>query len=176
MSRRTSLQRNDNRWHSSPEWYTPGWLLERIAAFLGPDWYDPCPPSYGQGLAENGLATSWDGKRVYCNPPYGKSSAAWVVKAMTEPCREVIMLLPAYTETAWFQALYAHTLLFFRGRVRFEYMGHTGEPAPHPSVLVYRGRRYKQFADAFCDLGPVLRVYRAHQENVVRLIDVEATA
>ena len=169
MSHRTALQRNGNRWASTPEWYTPSWLLDRIAAFLGDGWYDPCPASFGKA-GENGLAVSWAGKRVYCNPPYGKPVEAWVVKAMTEPVREAIMLLPAYTETRWFAPLFGHTLLFVRGRVRFEYLGQTGQPAPHPSVLVYRGRRWRKFAEAFADVGPVVRTHQPHQAKQPQLL------
>lgn len=169
MSHRTSKQRTNNQYAGSPEWYTPAWLLERIGAFLGDGWYDPCPASYGRPAA-SGLYESWEGKRVYCNPPYGKPVGAWVVKAMTEPTRELIMLLPAYTETRWFTPLYAHTLLFVHGRIFFEHMGGKSEHAPHPSVLVYRGRRWRKFAQAFADLGPVVRTAYPHKPKQPMLL------
>lgn len=62
--------------------------------------------------AENGLAVSWSGERVWCNPPYS-NIGAWVEKAWAEwrkPEKErpelVVMLLPANrTEQKWWQEL-----------------------------------------------------------------------
>ncbi|MGH2518658.1 MAG: DNA N-6-adenine-methyltransferase, partial [Chloroflexota bacterium] len=159
-SARLGAERAQRASHGSPEWYTPDWLMRRITAFLGDGWYDPCPARQSKPLTTNGLSESWRGRAVYCNPPYGRDIPPWIIKAMTEPLREIILLVPASTDTQWFAPLFAHTLLFITGRVYFSRP--KGEalraPAtPHPSVLVYRGRRYRQFADAFSDLGPVLR-------------------
>lgn len=172
MSSRRALQRTDNQYSGTMEWYTPQWLLARIADFYGGGYFDPCPASEGV-IRENGLMGSWKGERVFCNPPYGKPIAAWIRKAMTEPAREVILLVPAYTETQWFAPLYAHTLCFLAGRVEFT---RHNQPirAPHPSVLVYRGRRCRQFADAFSDLGPIVRTYRAKRDPQPVLLEVVA--
>ena len=173
MSGNVARQRNDNRWHAAPEWYTPAWLMARVAAFLGPGYADPCPASHGKML-ENGLAIPWRG-RMYVNPPYGKPISAWVIKAMTEPVQELIMLVPAYTDTRWFAPLFEHTLCFIKGRVAFDIAGQSRtKEAPHPSVLVYRGRRYRKFAQAFCDLGPILRQYEPRKARQPLLL--EATA
>ena len=173
MSHRTSVHRNDNRWAGTPEWYTPRWLLARIADFYGGSYFDPCPASQGV-IQDNGLIGCWRGKQVYCNPPYGRDIVPWVRKAMTEPAREIILLVPAYTETHWFSPLYDHTICFVRGRIWFEYMGGKGRPAPHPSVLVYRGRRWRKFADAFSDLGPILRTAQPMRDAQPRLLEVPA--
>lgn len=167
MSRATALQRNNNRYGGTMECYTPPWLMERVAAFYDGAMYDPCPASEGI-IVENGLVMSWRGKRVYCNPPYGKPIRPWIIKAMTEPALEVILLVPAYTETQWFAPLYEHSLCFLRGRF---YFIRGGKPvhAPHPSVLVYRGQRFRAFAEAFADLGPVLRTYRPMRDEQTSL-------
>lgn len=57
-------------------------------------------------LGSDGLSQSWDGERVWCNPPYS-NIAAWVSKAVREvrekPCC-VTLLLPANrTEQKWWQ-------------------------------------------------------------------------
>lgn len=51
-----------------------------------------------------GLAASWAGERVYCNPPYS-SIEPWCVKAWGETKAElIVMLLPANrTEQGWWQ-------------------------------------------------------------------------
>lgn len=55
----------------------------------------------------DGLAQSWAGERVWCNPPYS-SIRPWVEKAWAEHVHAelVVMLLPANrTEQAWWQEL-----------------------------------------------------------------------
>jgi phage N-6-adenine-methyltransferase len=59
--------------------------------------------------ADNGLAQSWAGERVWCNPPYS-NIVPWVAKAswdMDSPCTAadlIVMLLPANrTEQKWWQ-------------------------------------------------------------------------
>lgn len=81
-------------------------------------------------LATNGLAQSWRGERVWCNPPYS-AIAPWIVKAINEVvdggCELVVMLLPANrTEQAWWQDLIEPgrragviEVEFLRGRMRF---------------------------------------------------------
>ncbi len=58
---------------------------------------------------DDGLAQSWAGERVWCNPPYS-SIEPWVEKAMREvadvlePAELVVLLLPANrTEQGWWQ-------------------------------------------------------------------------
>jgi phage N-6-adenine-methyltransferase len=56
---------------------------------------------------DDGLAQSWAGERVWCNPPYSDIKS-WVVKAWMEwsftPPELIVMLLPANrTEQGWWQ-------------------------------------------------------------------------
>lgn len=73
---------------------------------------DPCCISENQKCDEgfpkdkgyNGLEESWDGHRVFMNPPYGREISKWVKKAYEESlgfCK-VVALLPARTDTKWF--------------------------------------------------------------------------
>ena len=84
---------------------------------------------------DNGLEQSWQGERVYCNPPYS-SIEPWCVKAWSEPKAElIVMLLPANrTEQGWWQrhietfrdrALSPLTTEFLAGRLRFLKPGQT---------------------------------------------------
>lgn len=139
----------------SDRWYTPPDLLAEIGRFLG-DYYDPCPAKADGERIESGLWQSWSGLRIYCNPPYGSAIRAWIVKAMTEQVDELILLLPARTETAWFQPLYEHTLCFIRGRIRFS---DCDSNAPFPSVLAYRGSRPTEFAKTFDRRGVIVRKF-----------------
>lgn len=78
---------------------------------------------------KNGLAQSWRGERVWCNPPY-RDIRPWVEKAWSEKDAELVaMLLPANrTEQGWWQDLIEPALRerrngfaveFIRGRMRF---------------------------------------------------------
>ena len=57
----------------------------------------------------NGLSMPWDAETVWCNPPWSDIEP-WVVKAWSEMKRDlgpqnIVMLLPAWTDRAWWQAL-----------------------------------------------------------------------
>lgn len=149
--------RNDRKYRGSDERYTPGWLLERVTAFLGDGWFDPCPRSYGNAPAVNGLAIPWQG-RVFVNPPYSRMGP-WVAKFCGEPFREGLLLTLAYTDTRWFQPLFDYTILFPQGRIRFQDAAgrRANVDPPFGSALVYRGRRQAAFARAFGDMGAIVR-------------------
>lgn len=85
-------------------------------------------------MREDGLAQSWAGERVWCNPPYSDIKT-WVDKAWIEFRADdgpevIVMLLPANrTEQAWWQDMVEPHLRrpdsplrveFLRGRMRFE--------------------------------------------------------
>jgi site-specific DNA-methyltransferase (adenine-specific) len=83
----------------------------------------------------DGLAASWFGEIVWCNPPYGRQIKDWVKKAHQESIgAKIVMLLPARTDTMWFHD-YAiqHKVTFIRGRLKFG-AGHAS--APFPSIIV----------------------------------------
>lgn len=81
--------------------------------------------------ADDGLAQSWAGERVWCNPPYS-GLASWLAKAWVEypATRGIVMLLPANRcEQGWWQQhVEPHRdrdgsplrVEFLPGRMRFE--------------------------------------------------------
>lgn len=138
---------------ASDRWFTPPDLLSEIQTFLGGDYYDPCPAREAGERIDSGLWQTWRG-RVFVNPPYGRVIGRWIVKAMTEPVDELVLLVPARTDTAWFQPLYDHTICFIRGRLRFS---GSKENAPFPCALVYRGPRVEAFCAAFAHRGVIVR-------------------
>jgi len=118
---------------------TPEWPKDLYAA-LDKEFhfdFDPCQPN----VVWDGLAADWTGKRVYCNPPYGRHVWKWIAKATEADV--AVYLLPARTDTAWFHdyGLKANEIRFFRGRLRFN-KDHRIEPryddnaAPFPSLLL----------------------------------------
>lgn len=84
---------------------------------------------------DDGLAHSWAGERVWCNPPYSRIGP-WVRKAWDEwpHTHGIVMLLPANrTEQSWWQELIeprrdrgqGFTTEFLAGRLRFMRPGET---------------------------------------------------
>ncbi len=126
------------------EWGTPPDLylaLDKEFSFN----FDPCR---SDGIWD-GREVSWVGKRVFCNPPYGRGVDKWLDKG--PEALLAVFLLPARTDTKWFHdyALKADEIRFFRGRLHFsenhiapKTEWHQG--APFPSMLViYRHLDYR---------------------------------
>lgn len=104
-------------------WRTPEWLHEALDKEFGFDDFDPCPfqPDWTPEVHQNGLDLDWNGKRVFCNPPYSRGSIKpWVEKAFASAALTVF-LLPAWTATDWFHMLRDRgaEIRFFRHRVNF---------------------------------------------------------
>ena len=88
------------------------------------------------------------------NPPYGREIEKWVRKLVAEydagHVTEGIALLPARTDTVWFQLLRSRPVCLVRGRLKFS---DCPTAAPFPSALVYFGTRAEEFRRAFADIG-----------------------
>lgn len=119
------------------KWATP----QALYAELDAEFHftlDPCPMDDAERIMElDGLARSWAGERIFCNPPYGRNVWRWLDKAREAEC--AVFLLPSRTDTQWFHdyALKADEIRFVKGRLRF---GDADAGAPFPSViLVYGG-------------------------------------
>jgi site-specific DNA-methyltransferase (adenine-specific) len=130
---------------NTSEWSTPQVLFDRLNA----EYHftlDPCSTHENAKcakhytIAEDGLRQSWQGERVFMNPPYGRAIKDWICKArVTSSCvgTLVVGLLPARTDTEWFHQ-YIYNLPnvqieFLRGRLKF---GGCKNSAPFPSMLV----------------------------------------
>ena len=167
------------------EWNTPQVVIDALLRGWGSIALDPCsneasivpaslrlmlptperaarPAARGVRL-EDGLAFDWDAvgpRLVYVNPPFGLKGDAgalpWLVKAAAAQVAEVVLLLPARTDTA---AFHEHVfgrcdaLCFWRGRLHFS---GTRDPAPFPSVFLYWGSSPEKFNAAFAPHGKVI--------------------
>ena len=131
------------------DWETPQALFDKLDA----DWHftlDPCATPENAKCSrfytkeEDGLSKSWEGEVVFCNPPYGRNIKEWVKKAAEENA-DVVMLIPARTDTSYFHDyIYNKARIeFIRGRLKFESGGVPGNSAPFPSMLVYFERSGK---------------------------------
>ena len=99
--------------------------------------FDPCP--LNPTPETDGLSVGW-GKVCYVNPPYGKTTRAWLEKALVEIERgyteTVVFLLPASTDVAWFHEIVlpqATEIRFIKGRLKF---GEHNNTAPFASMVV----------------------------------------
>lgn len=149
---------------ATPEWYTPDKIVDRVVDVFGQIDLDPCSNSSDWREAaipaekyytkeDDGLAQPWNG-RVYMNPPYGDEIPAWVERMKTAyeagEISDAIALLPARTDTVWFQTLADYRMCFVRGRLRFS---QSENSAPFPSVVVYLGHDESTFWEYFHDIG-----------------------
>lgn len=123
------------------DWPTPRALFADLDAEFGFT-LDVCASPDNACLArfwterDEALLRSWEGERVWCNPPYGRQIARWMEKAWNEaPAAALIVaLIPSRTCSAWWHeyAMTADEIRFLRGRLRFE---GAKASAPFPSCL-----------------------------------------
>lgn len=111
----------------SDDWKTPIKLYE---LYMKNNYFDPCP--YRSNF--NGLVIDWKNKN-FVNPPYSKIKD-FVNKSIIEhkKGKEVILLIPARTDTIYFRKLvnYGCNINFVTGRLHFNNEG----SAPFPSCLI----------------------------------------
>ncbi|MBR4860234.1 MAG: adenine methyltransferase [Alphaproteobacteria bacterium] len=127
---------------NSMEWATPQPFFDELNKEFNFT-LDPCATDQNAKCRkyftknDDGLAQSWCGETVFCNPPYGRQIGKWVEKAYNEAKRgtTVVMLIPARTDTTYFHDyIYKkHEIRFIRGRL---YFGDGNGRAPFPSMLV----------------------------------------
>lgn len=123
---------HDKKNNETVDWYTPEWVFDEMGLEFD---LDPCAPKGGvpwipaarhYSLPDDGLALPWKG-RIWCNPPYGKHTGAWLAK-MNEH-RNGVSLVFARTDTAWFHesVVFSDAILFLRRRIAFvDGLGKTG--------------------------------------------------
>lgn len=110
-------------------------------------------------IKEDGLKQSWEGEKVFVNPPFGREQAAWIKKCFEESQKKdtlVVMLIPARTDTlAFHEYIYPNaSLRFIKGRIKFENPDSTTPKekwtaAPFPSMVVIFGQTTKAYQKAY---------------------------
>lgn len=125
------------------EWATPVKFFEELNKEFNFT-LDPCANELNYKCAKyytkeiDGLAQSWGGEVVFCNPPYGRELPLWVKKCYEEHKKHgitVVMLIPARTDTSYFhEYIYGKSeIRFIRGRLKFN---DCKQSAPFPSMVV----------------------------------------
>jgi PAS domain-containing protein len=127
-------------WSGNNNYATPDYLYQALDMEFGFD-LDPCPlnADFDPEFDQDGLKLNWDGRRVFCNPPWSDITP-WVQKAY-ESRALVVFLLPSRSDTAWFHLLQdsGAELRFFRKRIRFIRNGQVANsPADGAVIAVVR--------------------------------------
>lgn len=142
---------HDETWTTPKDFYDNlnrefGFVLDaaalRASTLVANNWYGPDHPDPARVDA---FANSWahdaHGGAVWLNPPYGRTIGQWMHRAAAEADAgaTVVCLVPARTDTAWFQdtALARQSqgraeIRYVRGRLKFG----AANPAPFPSAVV----------------------------------------
>ncbi len=161
-------------------WQTPDEVLDLVRS-VGPIDLDPCTVAANPtrasfiltGTGANGERTSgglnpigWPGYGlVYVNAPYSEMKQwaerlAFEVKR-TGIKREYIALVPARTDTRWWQTLTdakPARVCFWRGRIKFKHPdGTPGQSAPFPSAVFYYGADDQTFTRVFSSKGWIVK-------------------
>ena len=150
----------------SNEHYTPTRILDMAVSVMGAIDLDPASDPGRRvraaqhfTMSDDGLNQPWHG-RVFCNPPYGRSLSAWSAKVDQEFANghtsACILLVPARTDTKWFQPLHQVPVCYVKGRLKFiDQQGREQGAAPFPSAVAYWGSDPEKFVEVFKHAGPV---------------------
>jgi phage N-6-adenine-methyltransferase len=126
---------------SRTDWETPPNFFRWLTSIVGNFDLDVAAREHNtvcDNFLEDGLGQSWHGDLNWCNPPYGREIKDWV-KKMKNCAKPVIALVPARTDTKWFQNMVPCTsnILFIKGRLNFQIDGKPLNSAPFPSALAF---------------------------------------
>ena len=143
---------------ASVEWGTPQALFDK----LNEEFHFTLDPAATKANAkcnkfytkkENGLLQSWEGEKVFCNPPYGRGiKDPRNSKAVGSKAHVAVLLIPARTDTKWFQDWvlpYANEIRFVRGRVNFVGTKKSGNTFPSVIAIFYQNDRVRLEASSW---------------------------
>lgn len=149
------------------EHYTPDHIIDAVIRVLGTISLDPCsnsqedpnvPALFYYTKEDDGLAQEWHGN-IYMNPPYGRDIGFWVGKLVEQyekagNISAAIALVPARTDTQWWQQLRDAHICFLRGRLTFK---GNDAGAPFPSAVACLGPWpvRERFIDVFSEYGDI---------------------
>lgn len=128
----------------TPEWATPQDFFDELDGEFNFT-LDPCATKENAKCVkfftreDDGLKQSWEGERVFMNPPYGREIGKWMKKAYEESIKGslVVCLVPARTDTRWWHdyamKAWPHGIRLLKGRLKF---GNSKNSAPFPSAVI----------------------------------------
>lgn len=135
------------------KWETPRVLIDDLAEVFTWD-LDVCASQSNvckRFFNQDSLSKEWRGL-CWMNPPYGREIGLWIKKARLSFGATVVCLVPARTDTQWWQdnAPKARLIVFIKGRLRFEGAEHG---APFPSAFMVFGALSDKQKSKLCNYG-----------------------
>ena len=160
------------------DWNTPPKYIELINNMLGDKDLDPCSNEDSMVDAKikyilpvNGLDESWDYKKIFVNPPFGKDIESktslynWIKKGVdaNKNGSEILFLIPVATNTKHFKELIfknASGICFLNDtRLKFWSDGKEDKKgAPMACCFVYFGENYEKFVKVFSNNGKCFKI------------------
>lgn len=133
--------------------------------------HEAAAKSMGAPLNVPMLARPWNCRSLWLNPPFTIPSgrfkpdgteirervidrwvAKWLDAVQEREAEQAALLVPARTDTEWFQPLWGLPMCFISGRLKF---GDAETGAPFPCVIVYAGAGRSAFYERFAPFGAV---------------------
>jgi len=172
------------------DWGTPSKYVEAVKAFFdGQIDLDPCSNDWSIVNAtveyrlpnHDGLKESWNRKKIFVNPPYGKDQLRGTgIKSWIHHCElahkthgsEVLALVPVAVNTAhWKQFIFgkARSVCFLADtRLKFLVNGNDGgKGAPMACCMVYWGTNHDRFRKVFSKYGAVVPLDELQKQSHV---------
>lgn len=161
------------------DWNTPPKYIELIKEMFDEIDLDPCSNEFSlvdakikYQLPTNGLKESWNYKRIFVNPPYGRdvlnktSIYDWIQKGLEsyKLGNELLFLIPVATNTKHFKNIifkHAKGICFLEDtRLKFWSEGKEDKKgAPMSCCMVYFGSDYQKFKNIFNKFGKCFEIY-----------------
>ncbi|MCX6896153.1 MAG: DNA N-6-adenine-methyltransferase [Verrucomicrobia bacterium] len=180
------------------DWGTPPKYVEAVKAFFGGQIdLDPCSNEWSlvdarveYRVAErDGLKESWNFKRIFVNPPYGKDRIRGTgIKQWIQRCEqsnsmhgsEVLALVPvAVNTTHWKKHVFgkARSLCFLADtRLKFLVNGTDGgKGAPMACCMIYWGTDHERFVRVFHKYGAVVPLDELQRNGHAHSVEAEHT-
>ncbi len=160
------------------DWGTPSKYVVAVREFFGGTIeLDPCSNQHSIVDAvveytlplQDGLVESWDFRRIFVNPPYGRDRERgtgirdWLRRCAAATKSDVLALVPVATNTGhWKKYVYgkASAICFLSDtRLRFLVDGRDeGVGAPMACAMIYWGAKRRLFSKVFKPFGEVMRL------------------
>ena len=171
----TAGRKNTN---TKTDWDTPPKYIKVINEFFGKIDLDPCSNETSMVdatikyiLPTDGLKESWDYKKIFVNPPFGRnleektSVYTWLKKGVdaNQNGSELLYLIPVSTNISHFKELifvYGCGICFLKDtRLRFWNNGiEDKKGAPMACCMVYFGNDYDRFDNCFSEYGKCFKI------------------
>ena len=160
------------------DWNTPPKYIKLIKELFGQIDLDPCSNETSMVdskvryiLPTNGLNESWDYKKIFVNPPYGRDTESkttiynWINKGVetSKLGNDVLYLIPVATNTKHFKNLifkHANGICFLEDtRLKFWNGGKEDKKgAPMACCIIYFGSEYEKFYSVFDAVGECFKI------------------